>query len=83
MSDKLKKELLAAYEANLDLIGKIEEFEQRPDMIISANAVLYGTAKVLKLVAPAMKLTPWGWLSWVFTLGGALLEGMSKRKKGD
>ncbi|KKL58517.1 hypothetical protein LCGC14_2224560, partial [marine sediment metagenome] len=25
MSDKLKKELLAAYEANLDLIGKIEE----------------------------------------------------------
>ena len=78
MSDKLKKELLAAYEANLDLIGKIEEFEQRPDMIISANAELNGTAEVLKLVEPDMELQP-----WVFTLGGALLEGMSKHKKGD
>ena len=78
IQDRMKE----AVNANNVLIGRLEEFRERPDMIFDAKDILGAIAKTIKVAAPLMKLTPYGWLSWAFTLGGAVLEGLSKRKEG-
>jgi len=82
MSGTIQERMKEAIEANNVLIGKLQEFRERPDMIFDAKSILRGIAATWKVAAPLVKMTSFGWLSWVLTFGGIFLEAISKEKEG-